>query len=98
MWHGFGSYSTPYWSEPDASDNDDAGADGFDEFCERLREVLPEDEAFTYLEAGHENLRYLIGGFTVVTKETVRWGNISDLAVREAKDILGSGFETRLIF
>lgn len=91
--HGFGAYDSICWIE-----DGDKGEEGFDSFCDKLREILPEDEAFIYLEAGSEKLRYVTGVFTVVTKKEVRWGEINDLAVSAARDILGPDFKTEATY
>ena len=88
--HGFGCYGSLFWTDPD-----EEGEDGFDTFCDRLRDILPEDEAFIYLESGNEKLRYVIGAYTVVTSDEVRWGEINSLAVDAAKEILGPEFVTQ---
>lgn len=88
--HGFGCYGTLFWSDPD-----EEWEDGFDSFCEKLREILPEDEAFIYLESGNEKLRYVIGAYTVVTREEVKWGEISNLAIETAKQIIGPDYSTQ---
>lgn len=47
----------------DRFDPEDGECDLYN-FIERLQEILPSDEAFVYVETGHEKLRY-VGGYAV---------------------------------
>ena len=55
--HGFGSYCDIDCYGDEEQENLPAD---FDEWLEELQKILPEDEAFIYMQAGNEKLRYVI--------------------------------------
>lgn len=81
--HGFGSYGSIEYEDPESGEYD------FGAFCERLQPLLPEDEAFIYMEAGNENLRYLCGYYAVVTSKDVVFRNMENEATEKARKLLG---------
>lgn len=81
--HGFGSYSSLHWVDPDDEENE-----GLEEFLEKLSKILPEDEAFILLESGYEKLRYVTGWCCIVTSKEIRYREISDVAIKEAREML----------
>ncbi len=86
LYHGFGAY-------------DCIGVDGedLDDFYEEIQKILPEDEAFILVEAGHEKLRYVVGYVIVVTKKGgIVYKSLDDVALEVARQTLGSGFTTVL--
>ena len=91
--HGFGCYGSLFWEDPNGE-----AEDGFDGFVDVLRKILPEDEAFIYLESGNEKLRYLIGIYITATRDEVRSGDIAELAQEAARDMLGDEFTTRVYY
>ena len=91
--HGVGCYGSPFCEDPNGE-----AEDGFDGFVDVLRKILPEDEAFIYLESGNEKLRYLIGIYITATRDEVRSGDIAELAQEAAKEMLGDEFTTRVYY
>lgn len=91
VYHGFGSYGSLFWSDPD-----EGTEDGFDSFLVKLQEILPDDEAFIYLESGNEKLRYVIGTYIVVTSEEILSGDINYLAIEAARSLVGKDFQTQI--
>lgn len=93
LWHGFGSEGWMGWRvDPD----DEPDCDGMDGFYEALQEILPDDEAFIFMEAGAEKLRYVTGYVVVVTAKKIRYMSLADWAVASAKDMLGNpDFQTK---
>lgn len=79
IWHSFGMYGTIDMSEDE---------DGMDGWFHKLQKLLPEDEAAILLEVGHEKLRYLVGEYTVVTKNAIENGNIEDASINTARRLL----------
>ena len=82
--HGFGAYDSIGYIDPDTEEND------FEIFLQELQKILPEGEAFIYLESGHEKLRYVVGDIIVVTaNDNVRL-SISEQAKLLAKSLLNN--------
>ena len=90
--HGFGSYGTIYWSpskaedNPDWLDNDDT--DGFDDFLQQIKTILPDNEAFVIIETGHEKLRYLVGFATIVTNKDIQCIDLTNITEKVAGNML----------
>lgn len=82
--HGFGSYSGVSYYEDEDSDPD------FDIFLEKLQEILPEDEAFIYVESGSEKLRYIEGLAVCVTRHDILSENLNHWASDAARAMLGN--------
>lgn len=94
LYHGFGSYGSIDYISPE-SDDEDPDYD-FDQFLEELQKILPKDEAFIYMESGHEKLRYVNGFALICTKDEIRSVDLSVYVLREAKKMLGNEFETQI--
>lgn len=100
--HGFGSYCSIDYMKPiqvEAEDPEDSYEDyecDFDAFCHELQKILPEDEAFIYLESGYEKLRYVVGYYIVVTAKEIRSSGIEEMAIAAASDMLGKDFKTKV--
>ena len=96
VWHGFGAYSSIdyklYRTHCDDSgeyeDNFDFDLD-FDAFLKEIQQILPDDEAFIYMETGHEKLRYVTGHAVVATKNAVECIDITASALLLASKMLG---------
>ena len=84
--HGFGAYDSIYWM--DSGEDEDAGADGFDEFVTRLQKILPEGEAFIYMESGNEKLRYVSGHAVVCTSSKIDIIDLESEAIIKARHML----------
>lgn len=96
--HGFGSYGPISYRVPNSNTDeyDDEDYD-FDQFLAELQAILPENEAFIYMEAGNEKLRYITGFSVVVTKNDIESVEICDEALKVAKRLLKKeDFETQM--
>lgn len=91
LWHGFGSYGPIEFEVPECGEYD------IEAFFKKLQPLLPEDEAFIYMEVGNENLRYLCGYYAVVTSKEIVYGNMAEEARKRARNLLGNPeWKTRL--
>ena len=96
LWHGFGSYSSICWRE---NPNEEPETTGLDEFYGRLQKILPDDEAFIYMEAGAEKLRYVVGAADIVTNKGIRTMEMTDLAIENARQMLNNpDFRTKVSY
>lgn len=97
--HGFGSYGPISYRVPNSNtdeDYDDEDYD-FDQFLAELQAILPENEAFIYMEAGNEKLRYITGFSVVVTKNDIASVDIRSAALEIAKRLLNDKkFDTQM--
>ena len=86
--HGFGCYGTIDFlvSSPDAEDPEY----DWDVFTKKLQEILPEDEAFIYMENGHEKLCTVSGFSVIVTKDKVECVDICSTALEKAREMLNN--------
>lgn len=86
--HGFGCYGSIDFlvSSPDAEDPEYY----FDFFLKELQKILPEDEAFIYLENGHEKLCCVSGFSIIVTKDKIESVDIRATALEKAKEMLNN--------
>jgi hypothetical protein len=77
--------------------DDDCDEPDLDTFYDALQDVLSDGDAIIITELGYENLRYLIGVCTVITKSEIRFLNLSDHAVSLARTMLNdSAFTTQM--
>ena len=97
--HAFGGYGSIDYRVPilnDDESDDDYDYD-FDGFLEELQKILPEDEAFIYMESGHEKLRYVTGISIVVTKTKIETLDIRSGAIALARKLLNNDkFQTQM--
>ena len=86
--HGFGCYGSIDFlvSSPDAEDPEY----DWDVFVKKLQEILPEDEAFIYMENGHEKLCTVSGFSIIVTKDKVESVDIRSTALEKAREMLNN--------
>ena len=91
IYHGFGAYGTIDYL---VGDEDDCEYD-WDEFITELKKILPDDEAFIYMESGYEKLRYVTGFVLVVTNKETKSMSLDSWAKEQAKLLLGNDFETK---
>lgn len=68
--------------------DDDVYDNPYDEFVRRLQRCVADDDAIVILEAGNENLRYVVGFATIVTSNSVKTLDLSEFAVSTAALIL----------
>ena len=69
-----------------------------DYFESEIQKLLPEDEAFIYMEAGWEKWRYVTGYSIVVTKNNIEYFDIIDMALDKANELLGKDFCTQATY
>lgn len=100
-YHGFGAYdSIDYMfkvhieGETEEDSYDDYDYD-WDKFITELKKILPDDEAFIYMESGYEKLRYVTGFVLVVTNKETKSMSLDNWAKEQAKLLLGNDFETK---
>lgn len=67
-----------YYGDPD-----------FDMFIEKLQKLLPDDEVFTYVEAGNEKLRDVSAYVYVVSNKEVRFMSTHKFMEDTKKELLG---------
>ena len=98
--HAFGSYGPIDYKKPtqNNSEEDDEDYDyDFDGFLAELQKILPEDEAFIYMESGYEKLRYITSFSIVVTKNDIASVDIRSAALEIAKRLLNDKkFDTQM--
>lgn len=97
IYHGFGTYGSIDWITPETREDDDPEYD-FDMFINKLREILPDDECFVYIEAGNEKLRYITGLAIVATKNEVRSFDLDGYIDQTVKDMLGPDAKTTYVY
>lgn len=89
--HMFGAYGTIEY----VSDENELCSLS-DIFYPELQKILLEGEAFILQEVGHEKLCYVNGYANIVTKDTVKYVDLSMVIMQTAKEMLGNQFETEL--
>lgn len=92
LYHGFGSYDSITYYDEESDECD------FDFFLDELQKILPDDEAFIFMESGYEKLRYVTGYVVVCTSKEIKSMNTSSWAIVEARKMLGNDFDTDLEF
>lgn len=85
-YHGFGCYGSIEFCEGPEDDEEFTGMEGF---AEKLKAILPENEAFIYQETGNEKLRYLTAFAVVATREHVKFVSLDEQALICARFLLG---------
>lgn len=85
--YAFGTYGLfQGYCEDDEGDSDMEYA--FDDFVDRLQQLLRPDDACIIYNAGWEKLRYVGGGTTIITKDKVESIGLIDIAVKKARELL----------
>lgn len=82
---GFGVYGTINGVPNDDNKYDD---DSCDRFIDGLKECVAEDDAILIFEAGHEKLRYVGGGVTIITAKSIEYIDLENSAIRKAQELL----------
>ena len=66
-------------------------------FFSELQKILPAGEAIIFIEVGSEEMRYLSGLSTIITKDACQQLDLSDLSVTVARNMLcNSEFKTKM--
>ena len=84
---GFGVYGGISGIQNDDGEYDD---DSYDRFIDGLKECVAEDDAILVFEAGHEKLRYVGGGVTIITAKGVEYINLEESARKIVHELLGN--------
>lgn len=90
---GFGCYGGIVGLCGDDEDDEDDDVDidvAYDEFINGLQKFVTEDDAILIFESGNENLRYVTGLATIITRNAVETLSVEDLAKRRAAELLGN--------
>lgn len=102
VYHGFGAYDTiEYVIESENDDFDPEYGDetyDFDVFLSKIQNILPDDEAFIYIESGHEKLRYITGYTIIVTKDKIVSQDLINITEQIAINLLGESFHTKMTY
>ena len=72
------------------NDEDEYDDDSYDRFIDDLKECVAEDDAILIFEAGHEKLRYVGGGVTIITSKGVEYINLEESARKIVRELLGN--------
>lgn len=83
-WFGFGCYGNIYGMEIEEDIPD------YDTFMVNLQKCVVPGDAIIIFEAGNENLRYTTGFASVITENNIEYVDITDLAIKKAKEMLGN--------
>ena len=68
-----------------------------DKFFEELQKILPAGEAIIFTEIGSEEMRYLSGVSTIITKGDCKQLDLDELSVKAARNMLcNPKFETKM--
>lgn len=84
---GFGVYGGITGVVDEDGEYDD---DSYDRFIEGLKECVADDDAILIFEAGHEKLRYVGGGATIITAKSVEYIDLEDCARSKTRELLGN--------
>lgn len=84
LYHGFGAFDSIDYVPKNSQEFD------FDLFLSELQKILPENEAFIYMESGHQKLCYITGFAIVVTKDKIANIDIRTMALKMAKQMLNN--------
>ena len=89
-YHGFGAYDFINYLGGNEEECD------WEKFVTELKKILPDDEAFIYIEVGNEKLRYVNGFVIVVTNKKIKSMSLDNWAEEQTKLLLGNDFKTRI--
>ena len=89
---GFGVYGCisgiPVPVLDDNGENTGETENDFDAFTDGLQQHVAEDDAIIIFEAGHEKLRYVGGGATIITAKTIKYIDLQTAACKKAAELL----------
>ena len=72
------------------NDNDEYDDESYDRFIDGLMECVADDDAILIFEAGHEKLRYVGGGVTIITAKGIEYINLEESARKIVHELLGN--------
>ena len=84
--HGFGSYTFIFYYPSD--EYVDENGYSLDGFLEQLQKILPEGDAVIIKEISWEKLRFVDGGYYVITSNEYRYVSMDDAALAAAREML----------
>lgn len=87
---GFGVYGWISGFCPSEDEEDDDCDYDYNAFLDELQKHIADDDAVIILESGHENLRYVVGGATIVTSKEVEYLGINELAEKRVAVLLNN--------
>ena len=82
------SVSTTDEEDTDDEDESEDTENDYDAFVTGLQQHVADDDAILIFESGHEKLRYVGGGATVITAKEVRYIDLLDTACKTAAGML----------
>lgn len=85
---GFGCYGTISGIYVDS--DDDRFEPDIDDFWNALQKLVCEDDAIIITELGSEKLRYLVGGSTVITSESIQFVDVWKESLEIARQLLNN--------
>lgn len=94
--HGFGSYTSIFYCP--SGENADENWYSLDGFIEQLQKILPEGEAVIIKEISWEKLRFVDGGYHVITSNECRYIYMNDAALATARELLADETWTTQIY
>lgn len=89
IYHAFGGYGSIIGYAEDAKSYEEGESDeepDFDRFMNGLSKIIKEGDACVIMSAGHEKLRYVGGGVTVITKNRVEFDSLVNRSEEILKD------------
>lgn len=90
---GFGCYGGLFGKvldeDDEAYDEDEDYDVTYYRLIDFLKESVADDDAVLIMEAGNEKMRYVVGSVLVITSAAVRYGDIQQMGVEIARDLLG---------
>lgn len=78
--------------------DDIADLDDKDSFIPKLQKILHPDDAFVYIEAGHEKLRYIEGSAVVATRDNMRYTSLDGIINSSIKEFLGENASVKYTY
>ena len=69
-----------------------------DSFVSKLQKILHPDDAFIYIEAGHENLRYVSGSAVIATRDNMKYTSLDEVISSSIKEFLGKNASVKYTY
>lgn len=77
---------------------DIADLDDEDSFIPKLQKILHPDDAFVYIEVGHEKLRYINGSAVVATRDNMKYTSLDGIINSSIKEFLGENASVKYTY
>ena len=78
--------------------DDIADLDSDDGFISKLQRLLHPDDAFVYIESGHEKLRYVSGSTIIATRDNMKYMSLDGIIESTIKEFLGDDKSTEYTY